>query len=276
MLPGATESLFALGLGAQVVGVSHECDFPDGARKLPRLTRSILALDGLNGGEIDRRVTGAAELGGALYEVDLDRLRELDPDLVITQDVCEVCAVPGRLLEGSVGRARIIRQHPHRLADVIEGIGQLAEAAGVAASNLPGLLTARIDAVRARARLRPKVRMVFLEWLDPPYPAGHWTPDIIEAAGGDDPLATPGRPSVATTWDRVREARPDMLVVAPCGMNQRAAESEAHRLEPETQACGAGRVVILNGSAFFNRPGPRLADSVEILAAEIHRVRAPK
>ena len=124
LLPGATETLFALGVGDQVVGVSHECDFPETAARLPRLTRSTLNLDGLDGGEIDRRVTEAAHRGDALYEVDLERLLDLQPDLIVTQDVCEVCAVPGRLVEGAVGKARILRQHPHTLDDVIDGIGE--------------------------------------------------------------------------------------------------------------------------------------------------------
>lgn len=269
LLPGATESLFALGVGDQVVGVSHECDFPEAAGRLPRLTRSTLDLDGLDGGEIDRRVSEAAGRGDALYEVDLERLRDLSPDLIVTQDVCEVCAVPGRLLEGSAGRARILRQHPHTLDDVIAGIGELADAVG-GETALAARLSARLDALRRRVAGLPRVRMVFLEWLDPPFPAGHWTPDIVDLAGGDDPLATPARPSVATSWEAVRAARPELLVLAPCGMDGPRAEVEMARMEFEVSRCGAARVVVLDGSAYFNRPGPRLVESAELLARSVH------
>lgn len=269
LVPGATESLFALGVGDQVVGVSHECDFPSAALRLPRLTSSALNLDGLHGGEIDRRVSEAATKGDALYEVDLERLRGLRPDLVVTQDVCEVCAVPGRLVAGSVGRARILRQHPHSLADVMAEIDELAQATG-GKPDLVARLLEKIGAVRARVAGRPRVRMVFLEWLDPPFPAGHWTPDLIDLAGGDDPLATPGRPSVAISWEAVRAARPDLLVLAPCGMDGRRGEEEMARMDFEIGRCGAGRVVVLDGSAYFNRPGPRLVESAELLAVSVH------
>lgn len=269
LLPGATETLFALGVGDQVVGVTHECDHPAPAARLPRVTRSALDLEGVDGGEIDRRVTAAVTAGAELYRVDGAAVRALAPDLVVAQDVCEVCAVGADQVERELAGVRIVRQHQHSLEDVLVGIEELAGASGVDGSPLVGALRGRIDSVVRAAAARPRVRGVFLEWLDPPYGAGHWTPDLLEAAGIDDPLARPGRPSVPLSWEDVVGARPDLLLLAPCGFGEARARREAARMAAAIDRVGAARVAVFDGSAYFNRPGPRLVDSLEALASVV-------
>ncbi|HEX6548052.1 MAG TPA: ABC transporter substrate-binding protein [Candidatus Dormibacteraeota bacterium] len=268
LVPGATESLYALGLGDRVAAVTHECDWPAAARALPRVTRSTLELDGLEGGDIDLRVAGAAERGDPLYVVDTAAIRRLEPDLVVAQDVCAVCAVAADEVVSELQGLRLLRQHPHTLEDVLQGIDELAKASDLEASSLTTRLRARIEAAVSAVGGR-RVRGVFLEWLDPPYAAGHWTPDLLRAAGLEDPLARPGLPSVPITWEAVAAAEPEVLVLAPCGFDQARAEAEAGRLRDAIAATGCRREIVLDGSAYFNRPGPRLADSLEVLASEL-------
>nr|MDQ6900265.1 cobalamin-binding protein [Candidatus Dormibacteraeota bacterium] len=160
-----------------------------------------------------------------------------------------------------------LRQHPHSLEDVLGDIESLAAACGTDATPLLGSLRARLEAAAETARRLPRVRGVFLEWLDPPYPAGHWTPDLLTLAGIEDPLARPGLPSVAACWADVAASRPEILVLAPCGFNRARATAEATRLKAQIDSVGAARVVVVDGSAYFNRPGPRLVDSLEVLVA---------
>lgn len=265
LLPSATESLFALGLGDQLVAVTHECDYPPEARSLPVVTRSTLPLSGRSSSEIEEEVALAARDGRSLYEVDTDAILRLEPDLVVAQDICDVCAIPAGQVADDLLGVRMIRQHPHSLADVLTDVGELAEACGVDWRPLMTGLVRRIEEASARAALRPRVRGVFLEWLDPPYPAGHWTPDLLALAGIDDPLARPGVPSRAVTWDDVCRAAPELLVVAPCGFDGARAETEASALSQQIESVRAQHVVVLDGSAYFNRPGPRLVDSLEVL-----------
>ena len=266
LLPGATETLFALGLGDRVVGVTHECDHPAAAGSLPSVTVSALALDGMDGGEIDRRVGEAVASGVELYRVDAAAVRALAPDLIVAQDVCEVCAVGADQVERELAGVPIVRQHQHSLEDVLTSIEDLASACGVDGTALVAGLRGRIQAVAREAAGRPRVRGVFLEWLDPPYGAGHWTPDLLDLAGIDDPLARPGRPSVPLSWEDVEAARPDLLLLAPCGFEDAEARREAERMSDAIARVGAAKVVVFDGSAYFNRPGPRLVDSLEALA----------
>jgi iron complex transport system substrate-binding protein len=266
-LPSATESLFALGLGNQVVAVTHECDYPPEAKRLPIVTRSVFDFAGARSGEIERQVSLAAERGDSLYQVDTAAIRDLEPDLVIAQDVCRVCAVAASQVVDELAPIPVLRQHPHTLEDVLADIVELARACGGDASALMTGLRCRLEAARSAAATRPRVRGVFLEWLDPPYPAGHWTPDLLDLAGVDDPLARPGRPSIAGTWEQVRAAAPDLLVIAPCGWDAERARREASAAQDDIDSVGAARVVVLDGSAYFNRPGPRLVDSLEALIA---------
>jgi len=267
LLPSATESLFALGLGDQIVAVTHECDFPPEAASLPVVTRSTLDLGGRTSADIDVAVAIAAREGRSLYEVDTDAILRLDPDLVVAQDICDVCAIPADQVAADLAGVRMIRQHPHTLTDVLADIEELADACGVDSLPLMSNLRRRIEAASLEAAELPRVRGVFLEWLDPPYRAGHWTPDLVSLAGIDDPLARAGAPSVALTWDDVGMARPALLVLAPCGFDQARAEQEAGSLRRQIDSVDAQRVVVLDGSAYFNRPGPRLVDSLEVLVA---------
>jgi iron complex transport system substrate-binding protein len=267
LLPSATESLFALGLGDELVARTHECDFPPEAAQLPVVTRSTLPLDGRQSGEIEDLVALAAREGRSLYEVDTRAILSLDPDLVVAQDICDVCAIPADQVAADLAGIRMLRQHPHSLAEVLADIEELADACGRDPRPLMAALERRIGAASLEAAAMPRARGVFLEWLDPPYPAGHWTPDLLKLAGIDDPLARPGVPSRAMTWDAVRDAAPELLVVAPCGFDRARAKSEAEAMRAEIESTGASRVAVLDGSAYFNRPGPRLVDSLEMLVA---------
>ena len=267
LLPSATEALFALGLGDQLVAVTHECDFPPQAASLPIVTRSTLGLEDQDSDGIEAAVSLAAAEGRSLYSVDTDAIRALRPDLVVAQDVCRVCAVSADQVAHDLAGIRMIRQHPHSLADVLADIEELAVACGADATPLMAGLRARIEAASHLAGQRPPVRGVFLEWIDPPYRAGHWTPDLLVLAGIDDPLARPGIPSVALSWADVAAARPELLILAPCGFTRDRAQAEAAIAQVAIDAVGASRVVILDGSAYFNRPGPRLVDSLEQLVA---------
>jgi iron complex transport system substrate-binding protein len=267
LLPSATETLFALGLGGLVVAVTHECDFPPEASLLPIVTRSTLRLAEKRSDAIEAEVALAAAEGRSLYEVDTDAILALQPDLVIAQDICDVCAIPAGQVAQDLSGIRMIRQHPHSLEDVLTDIADLASVCGVDDSDLIQELRARIEAASNRARLLPTVRGVFLEWLDPPYRAGHWTPDLLTLAGINDPLARPGVPSVPMDWADVAAARPEILVLAPCGFDLARAQAEAELVRGHLDEVAADRVVVLDGSAYFNRPGPRLVDSLELLVA---------
>lgn len=267
LLPSATESLFALGVGSSLVAVTHECDHPPEARSLPIVTRSTLGLDSRSSAAIEDAVSGAAAAGRPLYEVDTRTVRAMRPDLVVAQDVCRVCAVDADQVAGELEGIPVLRQHPHTLENVLSDIAELAVACGADAAPLLASLRSRIEAAAEAARALPRVRGVFLEWIDPPYPAGHWTPDLLRLAGIDDPLARPGQPSVARSWSDVEAARPELLVLAPCGFGRERAEQEAHRVQERIDAVGAAHVAVLDGSAYFNRPGPRLVDSLELLVA---------
>lgn len=264
-MPSATETLFALGLGGQLVAVTHECDYPPEAAALPVVTRSTFDFAGKSSAEIEDAVALAARDGASLYEVDSAAIRDLRPDLVVAQDVCRVCAVPASQVMDDLSPIPVLRQHPHTLEDVLGDIESLASACGTDARPLMSSLRERLAAAEDKARLGPRVRGVFLEWLDPPYPAGHWTPDILSLAGIDDPLARPGTPSSAISWEEVKAAAPDLLVLAPCGWDLERAASEVERVRDRIGGVGASKVVVLDGSAYFNRPGPRLVDSLEVL-----------
>ena len=267
LLPSATEALFALGVGDQVVAVTHECDFPAEAASLPTVTRSTLALWERGSAGIEAAVSLAAIEGRSLYEVDTEAIRALKPDLVVAQDICDVCAVSADQVADGLSGIEMLRQHPHSFQDVLADIEELAAACGADSAGLMDRLNARIDAASQTARRLPPIRGVFLEWIDPPYPAGHWTPDLLALAGIDDPLARRGIPSIPLSWADVVAARPELLILAPCGFAQHRARAEAELVRVELDAVGAARVVVLDGSAYFNRPGPRLVDSLELLVA---------
>ena len=267
LLPSATEALFALGLGDQVVAVTHECDYPPEAALLPIVTRSTLEFAGKGSAAIDAQVSLAAMEGRSLYSVDTDAILALEPDLVVAQDICDVCAIPAGQVAHDLAGIRMIRQHPHSFADVLADIEELARACEADPAQLMRSLRLRVEAASQKARSLPRVRGVFLEWIDPPYRAGHWTPDLLSLAGIEDPLARAGIPSVAIEWSDVVAAKPEVLILAPCGFNLARAQAEADLVRARIESVGARRVVVLDGSAYFNRPGPRLVDSLELLVA---------
>jgi iron complex transport system substrate-binding protein len=267
LLPSATETLFALGLGDQLVAVTHECDYPPEAASLPIVTRSTLGLEDKDSGGIEAAVSLAAAEGRSLYHVDTEAIRALRPDLVIAQDICRVCAVSADQVADDLDGIQMIRQHPHSLADVMADIEELAVACGADATTLMADLRSRIETASREARRQGSIRGVFLEWIDPPYRAGHWTPDLLALAGIHDPLARAGAPSIALSWADVVAARPELLILAPCGFTRERALGEAALVQTKINEVGATRVVVLDGSAYFNRPGPRLVDSLEQLVA---------
>jgi iron complex transport system substrate-binding protein len=266
--------LFALGLGDQVVGVTHECDFPPEATTKPHLTRSVLP-EGLAATEIDSAVRERTGRGEALYELDTYELRELDVDLIVTQAVCEVCAVSfddvRAVAEELPSKPDVISLDPSTLGEVLADIPRLAEAAGVeeAGERLVEEAGERLDAVSTAVEGAPRPRVAALEWLDPLYAGGHWVPQMVELAGGDDVLGLPGERSRTVGWDELEAARPEVVVSIPCGYYaERAAKEtvdQAARLAP----LGA-RVVAVDAAAYFSRPGPRLVDGVEWLGHLLH------
>jgi iron complex transport system substrate-binding protein len=274
--------LFALGLGDQTIGVTHECDFPPAAADLPRLTATAMP-EGLTAGEIDAAVKRIVGEGKPLYSLDEERLVALEPDLIVTQAVCEVCAVSYEdVVEVATrlpGPPRVLQQDPSSLAEVLAGLTRLGEAAGVeavAATVLAGL-EERLAAVRAAVAGVPTPRVVALEWLDPAYVGGHWVPEMIEAAGGIDVAGPRGAKSPEVPWDRLAESRPDVVIVMPCGMYAEASHAGAARYHGRIAALGASRVFAVDAASTYSRPGPRLVDGVELLGHLFHpdRVEAP-
>jgi iron complex transport system substrate-binding protein len=280
LVPNGTEILFAVGAGELVVGVSHECDFPAEARTRPVLTGSALT-PGMTAAEVDAAVSAQVGSGASLYTLDEERIAGLDPDVIVTQQLCPVCAVSTEQVEGAVRPlARcpdVISLDPKSLADVFEDIrrvGELTSRADRAAGLLEGLQV-RLDVVRAAVADKPRPRVLALEWLDPPFAGGHWVPEMIALAGGEDTVASPGDHSVRLTWEQIAVVDPDVLVVMPCGFDEAGAaaqiETIAHR--PEWQSLRAvreERVHPVDANGCFSRPGPRLVDGIERLAAIFH------
>ena len=280
LVPSATETLFALGLGPDVVGVTHECDYPPAATELPHLTRTVIP-EGLSTAEIDAAVRERTQRGEHLYELDAETLRELEPDLIVTQELCEVCAVSiddvRKVAEDIPSHPQVISLDPMTLGEVLNDVRRLAEATDDegAADELLDEAADRIDAVRARLEgVRPR-SVAALEWLAPPYIGGHWIPQLIEMAGGVDPLGLPGEKSRTAAWDEVAAAAPEIVVVMPCGFGVRKAADEALDHHDRLAALGAKRIVAVDASSFFSRPSPRLVDGLEILAHAVHPDRAP-
>jgi iron complex transport system substrate-binding protein len=282
LVPSATEMLFALGLGDQVVAVTHECDYPPEAAGKPHLTRSLVPA-GLSAGEIDvavRRLTGE---GRHLYELDEPALAELEVDLIVTQAVCEVCAVSYddvvAVAERLPSRPRVVSLDPSNLAEVLADVPRLGVAAGVAdrAARLRADLERRLETVRRAVEGAARPTVLALEWLDPPFIAGHWVPEMIEIAGGEDVLGVAGRKSRTAEWDEIAAAKPEVVVAMPCGWDASQARSEVEGHAREVAAVGADRIWAVDAAASFSRPGPRLVEGTELLAHLLHpdRVDAP-
>ena len=275
LVPSATEMLFALGLGPDVIAVTHECDYPPAARELPRVTRDALP-GGLSAAEIDAAVKQRTLGGASIYELDADALRKLAPDLIVTQALCSVCAVSyddvRAVAKETESRPRVISLDPHTVGEVLGDVRTLAMATGRedAAAELVRDSSRRIDRIRLAVRGARRPRVVALEWLDPPFAAGHWTPQLIEYAGGEDMLGFAGEHSEERTWHEVAASQPDIVIVMPCGYGAEIAHREAEMHRDELASLGAGEVAAVDAASYFSRPGPRIVDGLELLAHIIH------
>jgi iron complex transport system substrate-binding protein len=281
LVPHATELLFALGLGDQVVGVTHECDYPDEARDRAQVTRDVLA-PGLTPGEIDAAVRARTAAGESIYELDDELVRELEPDLIVTQALCHVCAVAvdevRALAQTLPGPPRVIALDPTTYGETVGDVRTIAQATNAkdAALDLIARTARRADVVRLAVRGAPRPRVAALEWLDPAFVAGHWTPQLVEMAGGEDVLGFSGEPSRQVTWEEVAAAQPEVVIVMPCGYDAARALVEAEDFGERLRALGADQIVAVNASAYFSRPGPRLIDGLELLAHILHPDRVPQ
>ncbi len=282
LLPSATEIAFALGLGDSLVGVSHECDFPQAAREKPVVVTSKVDPHQNSSSEIHNIVAGTVKANQSIYNIDLNLFQQANPDLILTQGLCDVCALDyDQVVEAArslTQRPKIISLNPNTLSDVLGDISHVGRDTGKTreAEWFVASLSQRIDSVRHRAassNFRPKVAC--LEWLDPVYSAGHWVPEMVDFAGGTDGLAKAGQPSKKLNWNTIQEYQPDIIILMPCGFTVDRTLEELDLLYEipgwnELPAIKNGRLFAVNGHAYFNRSGPRLVDGLEILAQIIH------
>jgi iron complex transport system substrate-binding protein len=288
LLPAATEIATALGLLDQMVGVSHECDFPAEANARPRVTHCAVHNTGLTSGEIDQWVRRALRDNGTIYTIDELLLRQLRPDVILTQKLCDVCAVGygtvARLAETLPGPPKLVNLEPTSLSDIFDDIRRVAEACGVPerARGIITRLSERVEAVQVRAgRISNRPRCFLMEWVDPPFCSGHWVPELVEIAGGQDSLGRRHQPSAQVDWREVVDTRPEIIVLALCGydINRARRDYELLRSFPDFDSLPAahgGEIYLVNASAYFARPGPRIVDSLEILAGILHAREFPE
>jgi iron complex transport system substrate-binding protein len=277
LVPHATELLFALGLGEQVVGVTHECDHPTPAASLPHVTRDMLPA-GLSSAEIDREVRERTQRGEAIYALDENAVRALKPDLIVTQELCPVCAVSyddvARLARVLPSCPKVVALDPKTFGETLGDAKVIAELTGAREAAVAHVkrTRARVDAVRRTLHEagRAPVLVAAIEWFDPVFVAGHWTPQLIEYAGGLDVLGLPGEHSPQVMWEDVAAAAPEVVVAMPCGYDAETAYREAEMQADALRATGARRVVAVDGGAYFSRPGPRLVEGLELLAHVLH------
>lgn len=279
LLPSATEILFAIGAGDEVVAVTHECDHPPAAHPLPAVTASAVDHEGQTCAAIDRHIRGALHAGSSLYRLDEELLGRLHPDLIVTQELCEVCAVAYREVEEAARRlpaeVPVLSLEPESLEGILATVTAVGRATGheAGAGAVVRALRERIVAVEGRVDPRAvRPRVACIEWTDPPMVGGHWVPELVARAGGDDILGRPGEPSRWVEWAQLPTASPEVVVLMPCGFDLSRTLLEARTLveRPEfaaLPAARAGRVVAVDGSAYFNRPGPRIVEGLELLAA---------
>ena len=281
LVPSATEMLFALGAGDDVVGVTHECDFPEEARLRPRVTGDLLP-PGLEAREIDEAVRSLTEEGRAIYELDVEALHRLRPDLIVTQSLCAVCAVSvddvRAVAEDLDPKPEVVSLDPMTLGEVLGDVHKLAEHTDRKDEGVDLVQDAagRIDRVKLAVRGARRPRVLALEWLDPVFVAGHWVPQLIDYAGGEDPLGFAGERSEVFTWEQVKAVAPEVIVVMPCGYDAERAQEEAYTYGDELEELGARRVVAVNASGLFSRPSHRLVDGLETLAHVLHPDRVPE
>jgi iron complex transport system substrate-binding protein len=275
LVPSSTEMLFALGLGESVVAVTHECDYPPEARGIPHLTSTVLPSD-IAPAEIDATVKAIVGEGRALYELDEERLAELGPDLIVTQAVCDVCAVSYedvlRVAARLPSEPYVLQQDPSTLAEVLEDVTRLGEATGMQpeARELRADLEGRLAMVRAAVAGSSAPRAIALEWLDPPFVGGHWVPEMISIAGGEDIAGPPGLKSPEVSWGELSGLNPDVVIAMPCGWGSEQAREQALEHWDRIAELGARTVFAVDAAASFSRPGPRLVDGVELLGHLLH------
>jgi len=275
LLPSATEIVFALGLADDLVGVTHECDWPEAARTKRAVTSSALPR-AAGPADVDRLVRESVRGGAPIYHLDDRAVRELRPDLIISQDLCAVCAVPStdvtQALESLGCRGRVLSLDPSSLDDVLDCVRQVGDVTGTSRSarELVASLRDRLMGVEEAVAGRPRPKTFALEWSDPPFNGGHWIPDMIERAGGDPVLGCRGAPSVGVEWGRIGAAAPDVVVFMPCGYGLDDACQEARGLLSRPELDSARAVFAVDANAYFSRPGPRLVDGVELLASALH------
>ena len=275
LLPSTTEILFAVGAGDDVVGVTFECDFPPEARSRRIVSTSAMP-EGLAPSEIDAFVVAAMQRGEDLYHLDEGALAGLDADLVVTQDLCAVCAVDVSVVDDALAHlgcsAEVLTIDPHTLDEVLGSILTLGRVTGhlAEAETLVAEQQARIEQVRARVSGRPRPRVMLLEWTDPPFAPGHWVPEMVALAGGEPVLGAPGAKSVRVTWDDVHAARPDVVVAAPCGYDRQGASTLAEELVASGVLPAGVPVHAVDANASWARPGTRLVDGIEELALILH------
>lgn len=289
LLPAATEIAGSLGLMGDVVGVSHECDFPEEANARPRVTRCPVHNTGLTSREVDEWVRRSLRENGTIYTIDESLMRELRPDVILTQKLCDVCAVGygtvARLAETLPGPPRVVNLEPSSLSDIFDDIRQVAAVCGVdqCGESVVAQLSARVEAIRERAAAlavrRPSCFL--MEWIDPPFCSGHWGPELVEIAGGHDPLGRKHQPSAEIEWEAVLRTQPEVIVLALCGYDAGRARHDYELLKQfpgfdALPAARAGRIHIIDGSAYFSRPGPRIVDSLEMLAGILHPAAFPE
>jgi iron complex transport system substrate-binding protein len=286
LLASATEVVYALGLGDQLVAISHECDYPPDALSKPRVSRPRFEAAGLSSRAIDGAVRTAMAEHGSVYLLDQERLRTERPDLILTQAVCQVCAVPTSLAEEAARvlekGARVVSLDAHSVEDIFRSIRQVGAATGAAgrAELLVAGLEMRLDQVRRAVAGLERPGVLAVEWLDPPFVPGHWVPEMIELAGGCCLAGQAGRPSRQLSWSDLAGLDPDVLVVMPCGypLERSRQEAEAHAQDlarVASRALASGRAYVVDGSSYFNRSGPRVMDGIEILAALLHPDHMP-
>ncbi len=277
LLPSATEIVYALGLGRDLRGVSFECDYPVQARDVPIVSGTALPTDGtLSAAEIDAAVSARVAAGESIYTLDDSRIRAIDPDLILAQDLCRVCAVPSGAVEEALDvigcHAQVISLDPGRLDDVIACIGTVGAATGTGAraEQLMVRLRDRVDAVRGRVAGQARPRVLVLEWADPPFNAGHWVPDQVDAAGGHPVLAEAGARSRRLAWEEIAAAPVDVTVFMPCGFDLAGAVEQSPVLLGRPEVSGLGRIIAVDANAYFSRPGPRVVEGVELLERILH------
>lgn len=286
-LPSATELAFALGLGDDIVGVSHECDYPPQAKTKPVVVHCAILLDNLAPAEIDSAVSTRLQVGGSIYTVDTELLKVLKPDLILVQDLCEVCAPSGneteRALSALDGKATVLTLAPKSLREINDNLRQLAEATG-RASVAETLITghqARLTRLTDELRGAPRRRVFFVEWIDPIFCGGHWVPEMIELAGGFDALGRKGGDSLRVSRQDVLQWAPEIVVVSPCGAHLESAAEQGTTFlrDPfwsSLPAVQSGDVFAVDASSYFARPGPRVFDGIEVLAHIFHPDRVPE